>query len=107
MVHYHPHVGTGVQNRDEMMPAQERFNAGQKQFYWILFWGAIVLLLIGIIMWLPERMPLGLRWVLRLATIIHSTAALITIGAIIIHIYMGLWMTPGSLKAMIEGHVSK
>ena len=96
-----------VQNRDEMMPAQERFNAGQKQFYWILFWGAIVLLLTGIIMWLPERMPLGLRWVLRLATIIHSAAALITIGAIIIHIYMGLWMTPGSLKAMIEGHVSK
>src|SRR5215510_4126328 len=96
-----------VQNRDEMMPPQNRFNAGQKQFYWILFWGAIVLLLTGVIMWFPERMPLGVRWVLRLATIIHSAAALITIGAIIIHIYMGLWMTPGSLKAMIEGHVSR
>jgi len=33
-----------VQNRDEMMPPQNRFNAGQKLFYWAMFWGAIVLL---------------------------------------------------------------
>jgi formate dehydrogenase subunit gamma len=96
-----------VQNRDDMMPAEDRFNAGQKQFYWILFWAALVLLLTGIIMWIPETLPRSLHWMLPIIIFIHSAAGLITIGAIIIHIYMGLWMTPGSLKAMIEGHVSR
>jgi formate dehydrogenase subunit gamma len=90
-----------------MMPPQNRFNAGQKLFYWVMFWAAIVLLITGLIMWIPETLPRSLHWVLPLIIIIHSAAALITIGAIIIHIYMGLWMTPGSLTAMIGGHVSK
>jgi formate dehydrogenase subunit gamma len=96
-----------IQNRDEMMPPQDRFNAGQKLFYWVLFWSAILLLLTGIIMWIPETLPRSLHWLLPIIIFIHSAAALITIGAVIIHIYMSLWMTPGSVKAMIEGHVSR
>jgi formate dehydrogenase subunit gamma len=96
-----------IQNRDDMVPAQGRFNAGQKQFYWIMFWSAIVLLVTGIIMWIPETLSGSVHWLLPIIIFIHSAVALITIGAIIIHIYMGLWMTPGSLKAMMEGHVSR
>ena len=96
-----------IQNRDDMVPAQGRFNAGQKQFYWVLFWGGLILLVTGIIMWVPETLPRSLHWVLPIIIFIHSATALITIGAYIIHVYMSLWMTPGSLKAMIEGHVSR
>jgi formate dehydrogenase subunit gamma len=38
---------------------------------------------------------------------IHEGAALITIGAFIVHIYMGLFMVPGSLTAMVQGWVTK
>jgi formate dehydrogenase subunit gamma len=97
-----------VQNQDDKIPAQGRFNAGQKQFYWVMFYSTMILLVTGIVMWFPEvimKRP-GLHWVLTLFVFIHSVTALITIAAFIIHVYMSVWMTPGSMKAMMEGNVS-
>ena len=37
---------------------------------------------------------------------VHEGAALITIGAFIIHLYMGLFMVPGSTDAMLHGSVT-
>ena len=95
-----------VENRDEVMPPQERFNAGQKQFWWVMLWCSVILLITGVIMWFPEKIPFSLHWVLTITVFVHSAVALITIGAFIIHVYMSGWMTPGSMKAMIEGKVS-
>jgi len=95
-----------AENRDELMPPQGRFNAGQKQFWWVMFFSTFILLITGIIMWIPEKMPRELHWVLPIIIFIHSATALITIAAFIIHVYMSVWVTPGSVKAMVEGHVS-
>ena len=95
-----------AENRDELMPPQGRFNAGQKQFWWVMFYCTFILLITGIIMWIPEKMPRELHWVLPITVFIHSATALITIAAFIIHVYMSVWVTPGSVKAMVEGHVS-
>jgi formate dehydrogenase subunit gamma len=95
-----------AENRDELMPPQGRFNAGQKQFWWVMFYCTFILLITGIIMWIPEKMPRELHWVLPITVFIHSATALITIAAFIIHVYMSIWVTPGSTKAMVEGHVS-
>ncbi len=99
-----------IENRDESVPAQGKFNAGQKQFWWVMFWCTLVLLVTGIIMWFPEWFSNGrgrsFHWVLPLTVLIHSATALITIAAFIIHVYMSIWMTPGSMKAMVEGRVS-
>ena len=95
-----------AENRDELMPPQGRFNAGQKQFWWVMFFCTFILLITGIIMWIPEKMPRELHWVLPIIIFIHSATALITIAAFIIHVYMSVWVTPGSVKAMVEGHVS-
>jgi formate dehydrogenase subunit gamma len=95
-----------AENRDEMMPPQGRFNAGQKQFWWVMFYCTFILLISGIVMWIPEKMPRDLHWVLPIIVFIHSATALITIAAFIIHVYMSVWVTPGSVKAMTEGHVS-
>jgi formate dehydrogenase subunit gamma len=93
-----------VQNEDEKVPAQGKFNAGQKIFYWAMFYGAFLLLLSGAFMWFPEYTPQMLRpWMI----IIHEGAALITIGAFIIHVYMGVFTVPGSVDAMVHGFVSK
>ena len=93
-----------IENRDDEMPPVGRFNPGQKQFYWIMLWGVILLLLSGIVMWIPEYMPRELR---SIAVTIHEIAALITIGAFIIHIYMGIFLVPGSLHAIVCGLVSR
>jgi formate dehydrogenase subunit gamma len=95
-----------AENRDEVMPPQGRFNAGQKQFWWVMFYCTFILLITGIVMWIPEKMPPELHWVLPIIIFIHSATALITIAAFIIHVYMSVWVTPGSVKAMVEGHVS-
>jgi formate dehydrogenase subunit gamma len=95
-----------AENRDELMPPQGRFNAGQKQFWWVMLYCTFILLITGIIMWIPEKMPRDLHWVLPIIVFLHSATALITIAAFIIHVYMSVWVTPGSMKAMVEGHVS-
>ena len=52
-----------ITNRDELLPLQERFNAGQKLFYWLMFYGALLLLLSGFFMWIPEYIPRQAAWV--------------------------------------------
>jgi formate dehydrogenase subunit gamma len=96
-----------IENRDEEVPPAGRFNAGQKEFYWIMLFGAALLLISGLVMWFPEYVPQGLRGLRSTAVILHEIAALITIGAFIIHVYMGLFLVPGSLHAIVHGYVSR
>ena len=96
-----------ITNEDDLLPPQGRFDAGQKIFYWAMFYGAIVLLLSGIVMWFPEGISRSWHWVLPVVVIIHEAAALITIGGLIIHVYMGVFVVPGSVKAMTIGYVSR
>jgi formate dehydrogenase subunit gamma len=95
-----------AENRDSELPPQDKFNAGQKVFYWAMFYGAFLLLLSGGCMWFPELIPAGLRGMRPVFVFVHEGAALITIGAFIIHIYMGLFMVPGSTDAMVHGYVT-
>ncbi len=93
-----------VENQDDKLPPQEKFNGGQKVFYWVMFIGAFILLISGFFMWIPEYIPRAVRpWMV----IVHEGAALITIGAFIIHVYMGVFMVPGSVRAMVLGFVSQ
>jgi formate dehydrogenase subunit gamma len=57
-------------------------------------------------MWMPERIPPQIHWLGPIIVFIHSVTALITIAAFIIHVYMSVWVTPGSVKAMMDGNVS-
>lgn len=96
-----------ITNRDEKLPPQDKYDAGQKVYYWAMFGSAIMLLITGPVMWFPELMSRNLHWVLPVVTFLHSMAALVTIGGVMIHIYMSISNIPGSLKAMTEGHVSR
>jgi formate dehydrogenase subunit gamma len=101
------HVKDYVENRDELMVPAGRFNAGQKQFYWMMFYGAAALLVSGVVMWFPELVPSALFWIRPLMTVIHEAAALVTIGAFFIHIYMGIFLVPGGLRGILTGFVPK
>jgi len=98
-------VDNYITNRDNLVPPQDRFNAGQKLFYWVMYWGTFLLLISGLVLWFPEYIPFRVAWIRSLAAITHECAALITIGAFIIHLYMGLFLVPGSTMAMVRGRV--
>lgn len=94
-------------NEDDKVPPAGKFNAGQKVFYWAMYYGAILLVFSGAVMWFPELMPASVGWIRPLAIFVHEGAALITIGAFIIHVYMGVFMVPGSVDAMLHGFVTR
>jgi|SRR5579864_8766949 len=94
-------------NQDELLPLQERFNAGQKLFYWLMYYGALFLLLSGVFLWFPEYIPFQVGWIRSVMILIHEIAALLTIGGFIVHLYMGLFLVPGSMTAMTQGYVSR
>lgn len=96
-----------IENRDDLVPPQGRFNAGQKWFYWVMYYGAIVLLITGVIMWFPELIAGRAHWLLTFIIPIHATAALITIGAFIIHVYMGVLLVRGGMRGILFGSVSE
>jgi formate dehydrogenase subunit gamma len=94
-----------VTNRDDQVAPAGHFNSGQKQFYWLMFWGGMLLLLTGIVMWFPELMPRGAHWVLPVVVFLHCAGALVTIGAFIIHVYMGFFFVSGGLHGILWGRV--
>ena len=94
-------------NRDDLVPPQERFNAGQKLFYWLMLYGALLLLLSGVFLWIPEYIPRQTAWVRGLMVLVHEIAALATIGGFLIHVYMGIFLVPGSMTAITTGYVSR
>ncbi|HEY6293775.1 MAG TPA: formate dehydrogenase subunit gamma [Terriglobia bacterium] len=100
------HIGDYIRNQDEKLPPIGRFNIGQKQFFWLMFYGGITLLLSGVALWLVNDIPWGWRWLRYTAVLMHAVAALITIGAFIIHVYMGTAMVRGGFTSIIRGEVS-
>ena len=95
-----------IANDDEDLPPSDRFNLGQKSFFWVMVWGGVGLLVSGIILWFPEAIPWNLRFLRYAAVLIHVACALITIGAFIIHVYMGTAMVRGGFTSIIRGEVS-
>ncbi|HEY2461623.1 MAG TPA: hypothetical protein VGI16_12485, partial [Candidatus Acidoferrum sp.] len=76
-----------------------------KLFYWVMFWATLVLLLSGVGLWFVESIPWSLRWLRYAAVLLHVSAALVTIGAMIIHVYMGTALVRGSFDGMVRGVV--
>jgi len=95
-----------IRNEDEQLPPEGRFNYGQKLFFWLMLFGIILLLISGIGLWFVESIPGSLRWLRYLAVAIHVATALATIGAFIIHVYMGTAMVRGGFTSIIRGEVS-
>jgi formate dehydrogenase subunit gamma len=100
-------MGHYVRNEDDLVPAAGRFNFGQKQLFWLMVWGALALLVSGVVLWFPDATPAELRGIREAAVLVHAVAALVTIGGFIVHLYMGLAVVPGGLSAMLHGEVTE
>jgi len=103
---WHAAVEHYIRNEDENLPPIWRFNWGQKIFFWLMFYGAILLVVSGFGLWWVESIPWSLRWLRYLSVTVHVAAALATIGGFIIHVYMGTAMVRGGFTSIIRGEVS-
>lgn len=92
-----------IENQDEKLPPIGRFNYGQKIFFWIMVYGGVLLLLSGLGLWFVESIP---PWLRHLSIAVHVTAALITIGGFIVHVYMGTALVRGGFNAIVTGDVA-
>jgi formate dehydrogenase subunit gamma len=95
-----------VTNQDDKMPPAGRYNAGQKFLFWGFFWCGILLLFTGFVLWFPEWIPWPLRFLRDISVFVHPAAALLTIGLLMIHIYMGVFVERGAFGSVIRGDVS-
>lgn len=95
-----------IRNEDEDLPPIDRFNLGQKQFFWAMLYAALGLLLSGLVLWFPEKIPWSLRGLRFAAILLHVASALVTIGLFIIHVYMGTAVVRGGFTSIIRGEVS-
>lgn len=92
-----------IRNEDDRMPAVTRFNYGQKMLFWVMAGSAFVLLLSGLVLWFPHYVPGSAAVIRQVATLAHAVAGLVTIGAFIVHVYMGVAVVPGGLNAILHG----
>jgi formate dehydrogenase subunit gamma len=99
-------VGYYVRNEDEKMPPAGRYNAGQKSLFWGFVVCMVLLLLSGIVLWFTTEVPWNLRWLRYTAVLVHASAALLTIGLFLIHVYMGVFAERGAFGSVIRGDVS-
>ena len=99
-------ISSYVRNEDESLPPVGKFNYGQKLWFWLIFYGVILLFLSGLGLWLTESIPWNLRFLRYTAILVHVGAALLTIGGFFIHVYMSTFLEEGSFSSMIEGGVS-
>ena len=95
-----------INNRDDNLPAIDKYNVGQKQLFWTMVGTMALLILSGIIMWRPYFAGLFPIVLVRIAAVVHAVSAFILIVGIIVHVYAALFWVRGSLRAMTRGTVS-
>jgi formate dehydrogenase subunit gamma len=100
-------LGAYVRNEDRLVPGAGRFNFGQKTFFWAMVWGTVALLLSGVVLWVPHWFTAEARIVREMAVLVHAAAALVTIGAFIVHVYMGVAVVPEGVGAILHGEVTE
>jgi formate dehydrogenase subunit gamma len=96
-----------VRNEDREVPAEGRFNGGQKALFWGFLWCTLFLLLSGLVLWEPHWIPWNLHALRLIAVIVHPVAALLTIALFIVHVYMGTAVEPGAFASIIRGDVTR
>jgi len=82
----------------------ERFNAGQKGYFWFAVLTGVLLLVSGLPLWFPALLSAGWN---QSARLLHHVLFLLTVGGFIIHVYMSTVMLPGTVPGMTTGRVTR
>ena len=93
-----------VTNQEAREPSDTGFfNGGQKLYFWVIVFSALLFLITGLFMWFDHVVP---RWLVALSYVLHDVAALVMLAGFIIHIYEGTAAAPGTFQSMTDGTVT-
>lgn len=95
-----------IANRDDNLPAIDKYNIGQKYVFWVMVMTMGLLLISGVVLWRPYFAPIFPIPVIRIAAVLHAASAFVLILGIIAHVYAGVFWVAGALRAMTRGTVS-
>lgn len=87
------------------LPEAGRFNAGQKMLFWTQVAATVLLVASGLVLFWPGSDAVTPRSLRLFAVLVHPAAAIVSISAILVHVYMGTAAVPGALRGMIRGWV--
>ena len=96
-----------VTHQDDKVPKAGKYNGGQKQFFWVMFYDGLVLLATGLVLWFTDSLPWSLRWLRYGSILMHVAAFLATCAGFIVHVYMGVFVIPGGLRAITSSTVPR
>ncbi len=92
---------------EKAMPPQDKFNAGQKLWYLLVFLGGLVMGITGLLMWFGKgSIPPGL---FQAAVFIHDIFAILFVAFFLLHFYLSVMhpLMKGSLDGMRFGYFSE
>ena len=90
-----------ITHADETEPDYvEKFNAGQKMWFWTMVASGAVFLITGIPLWFPEYLGRTLMWI---CYFFHDLTGLVMLGGFFIHIYEGTAALPGTFTGSAGG----
>lgn len=95
-----------IGNRDDNLPAIDKYNLGQKGVFWVMVVTMTLLLISGVLLWRPYFAGAFPILLIRIAAVVHAVSAFLLILCTIFHIYAGVFWVAGSLRAMTRGTVS-
>jgi formate dehydrogenase subunit gamma len=97
-------IGEMASGDDHNMPAQGKYNGGQKLVFWATAVCLLLMALSGIVLWRAYfTFPVTL---VRLAAVVHAVVGVILIVVIFIHVYAAIWVK-GTVRAMLYGTVTR
>jgi formate dehydrogenase subunit gamma len=82
----------------------DEYNGGQKAYFWFAIVSGLLLLITGIPLWLPNLLPREWNLAGRLA---HHAFFLLTIGFLLVHVYLSTVAFPGTFRSMTSGTVER
>jgi len=84
-------------------PSSEKYNAGQKAWFWVAILGGLVLVISGLVL---DFANYGQgRTVMQDAHVIHTISSVVVIGFFFVHLYLATIGVEGSFDAMLNGNV--
>lgn len=82
----------------------DKYNGGQKLYFWSVSLGALGLLLSGLLMWFPLSFP---KLLMEFSYLIHDFTFICFAVSLVFHIYLGTTAEPGTFGSMTRGTVTK
>lgn len=100
------HQGELLRGNKSALPPAGKYNAAQKQMFWLMVFALAALVVTGFLFWRPWFAPYFPGRLVRAGALLHSIAALVLVLTVIVHVYAAIWIK-GSVRAMTRGTVSE